>query len=90
MLINRLKKKPGIASVTPEDSEDLWILRRIIKNGDIISSNTKRVIKDQKEFSRPDKGERINVRLSIEVNNISLDQLVINRNDKYLNITKTN
>ena len=74
MLINRLKKKPGIASVTPEDSEDLWILRRIIKNGDIISSNTKRVIKDQKEFSRPDKGERINVRLSIEVNNISLDQ----------------
>ena len=76
MLINRLKKKPGIASVTPEDSEDLWILRRIIKNGDIISSNTKRVIKDQKEFSRPDKGERINVRLSIEVNNISLDQLL--------------
>ena len=49
MLINRLKKKPGIAVVTPEDTEDLWILRRIIKKGDLITSQTKRVIKDQKE-----------------------------------------
>lgn len=76
MLINRLKKKPGIAVVTPEDTEDLWILRRIIKKGDLITSQTKRVIKDQKEFARPDKGERITVKLCIDVENISLDQLL--------------
>ena len=50
MLINRLRKKPGIAVVTPESTEDLWVLRRILKNGDIITSQTKRVIKKEKEF----------------------------------------
>ncbi|MBH58958.1 MAG: mRNA surveillance protein pelota [Thaumarchaeota archaeon] len=76
MLINRLRKKPGIAVVTPESTEDLWVLRRILKNGDIITSQTKRVIKNQKEFTRPDKGERINVKLSIELENISIDQVL--------------
>ena len=76
MLINRLRKKPGIAVVTPESIEDLWVLRRILKNGDIITSQTKRVIKNQKEFTRPDKGERINVKLSIELENISIDQVL--------------
>ena len=76
MLINRLRKKPGIAVVTPESIEDLWVLRRIMKNGDIITSQTKRVIKNQKEFTRPDKGERINVKLSIELENISIDQVL--------------
>ena len=76
MLISRLRKKPGIAVVTPESTEDLWILRRILKNGDVITSQTKRVIKNQKEFTRPDKGERINVKLSIELENISIDQIL--------------
>ena len=41
MLISRLRKKPGIAVVTPESTEDLWILRRVLKSGDIITSHTK-------------------------------------------------
>ena len=76
MLISRLRKKPGIAVVTPESTEDLWVLRRILKNGDIITSQTKRVIKKEKEFTRPDKGERINVKLAIELENISIDQVL--------------
>jgi len=70
MLISRLRKKPGIAVVTPESTEDLWILRRVLKSGDIITSHTKRVIKNQKEFTRPDKGERITVKLSVQLEKI--------------------
>ena len=76
MLISRLRKKPGIAVVTPESTEDLWILRRVLKSGDIITSHTKRVIKNQKEFTRPDKGERITVKLSVQLEKISIDQVL--------------
>ena len=89
MLISRLRKKPGIAVVTPESTEDLWVLRRILKNGDIITSQTKRVIKKEKEFTRPDKGERINVKLAIELENISIDK-VLERIRVSCKITETN
>ena len=44
-------------SYIPEDSDDLIILRRIIKKGDRVVGETVRVIKQEKEFARPDKGE---------------------------------
>ena len=40
--------------VTPEDSDDLLTLRRIIKQGDKIIGDTTRVVKQEKEYSRPD------------------------------------
>ena len=63
-------------SCIPEDSDDLIILRRIIKKGDKIVGETTRVIKREKDFARPDKGERIKIRLSLEVENISLDNVL--------------
>jgi protein pelota len=63
-------------SCIPEDSDDLIILRRIIKKGDIIVGETTRVIKQEKDFARPDKGERIKIRLSLEVEKISLDNVL--------------
>ncbi len=60
-------------SVIPEDSDDLLTLRRIVKKGDRIIGDTTRVIKQEKDFSRPDRGERIKIRISIEVEKPSLD-----------------
>ena len=54
-------------SCIPEDSDDLIILRRVIKNGDKIVGESVRVLKQEKDFARPDKGERVKIRLSLEV-----------------------
>ncbi len=63
-------------SVIPEDSDDLFNLRRIIKEGDTVVGDTTRVIKQEKDYSRPDKGERIRVRIALLVEKISLDDVL--------------
>ena len=63
-------------SLMPEDSDDLLTIRRILKNDDKIIGETTRVIKQEKEYSRPDKGERVKVRLAIRVEKISLDNVL--------------
>jgi len=63
-------------SVIPEDSEDLLNLRRIIKENDKVIGDTTRVLKQDKEYSRPDKGERIKVRIALTVEKISLDDVL--------------
>jgi len=63
-------------SVIPEDSDDLFNLRRVIKEGDIVIGDTTRVIKQEKDYSRPDKGERIRVRIALIVEKISLDDVL--------------
>lgn len=77
MINKEVKGSSGKAYfVIPEDADDLLSLRRIIEIGDYIIANTTRVIKQIKEYSRPDKGERIKVRVSIKTENISLDDAV--------------
>ena len=61
--------------LSPEDVDDLFALRRVIEVGDHVIADTSRVIKQIKEYSRPDKGERIKVRLSIKINSINLDNV---------------
>ena len=63
-------------SFIPEESDDLLTLRRIIKKGDKIVGDTKRVIKQDKDYSRPDKGERIKIRISLDVDKVSLVKLI--------------
>jgi len=63
-------------SVIPEDPDDLFNLRRIIKEGDTVVGDTTRVIKQEKDYSRPDKGERIKVRVVLTVEKISLDDVL--------------
>ncbi len=62
--------------VISEDADDLFSLRRIIEDGDYVIADSTRVIKQVGEYARPDKGERIKVRVSIRVENISFDQSI--------------
>ena len=63
-------------SVIAEDADDLLNLRRAIKAGDKIIGDTRRVIKQDREYSRPDRGERIKIRVSLQIQKISLDNVV--------------
>lgn len=63
-------------SVIPEDSDDLLNLRRTIKKDDTLVGDTTRVIKQDKEYSRPDRGERVRIRLALLIENVSLDNVL--------------
>src|SRR5918912_1836998 len=77
MISKEVKGSSGKAYfVIPEDADDLLTLRRIIESGDYVIADTTRVIKQTKEYARPDKGERIKVRVSIRIENINLDDVV--------------
>jgi len=62
--------------VIPEDSDDLLNLRRIIKENDRVIGDTTRVLKQDRDYARPDKGERIKVRIALTVEKISLDDVL--------------
>jgi protein pelota len=77
MITKEVKGSSGKAIIAiPDDADDLLSMRRIIEPGDDVTADTTRVIKQVKEYARPDKGNRVNVRLSINVENISLDDVV--------------
>jgi protein pelota len=61
--------------IIPEDSDDLFTLRRIIKTDNIVVSDTSRVIKFENEYSRPDR-ERVKIRVSVKVEKIGLDESI--------------
>ena len=60
----------------PQDADDLFGIRRILSNDDLIIANTTRVIKQEKEYSRPDRGERINVKVWLTVESLGFDRMV--------------
>jgi protein pelota len=62
--------------VISEDADDLFTLRRIVEKDDHVIADTSRVIKQVKEYGRPDKGERVKVRVSIRVEQSELDAAV--------------
>ncbi|MDE1872738.1 MAG: pelota family protein [Thaumarchaeota archaeon] len=63
-------------ALIPEESDDLFTLRRVIRNHDRIIGDTTRVIKQEKDFARPDRGERIKIRVALDVEKISVDDVV--------------
>lgn len=63
-------------ALIPEESDDLFTLRRIISKGDRVVGDTSRAVKQEKDFSRPDKGERIKIRIALDVEKISIDEVV--------------
>ncbi len=76
MIVKQIGTSNNAHFVIPEDSDDLFTLRRLIEEGDHVVADTTRVIKQVKEFGRPDKGERIKVRVSLRVEQIGLDTAV--------------
>ncbi|MEM2872611.1 MAG: mRNA surveillance protein pelota [Nitrososphaerales archaeon] len=73
MIIHKFIKNKGLVYLTLEDADDLWCLKRIIENGDLVSGETTRVIKREGLYSRPDKGERVRVRVTMRVESAKLD-----------------
>ena len=73
MIIHKLNLKNGLIVLTPEDEDDLWALRRVTEPKDLFTTQTTRALKRQGEFIRPDKGERIPVRITLEVEKTSID-----------------
>jgi len=76
MKTTKIKDSENRIAITPEEPDDLFNLRRIIEIGDNIIADTTRVIKIDKEFARPDKGERVKVRINLRVEKISFDDAV--------------
>ena len=74
MISKRLDE--NTVSFIAEETDDLLTIRRLLKKGDKIVGETTRVIKQEKDYSRPDKGERIKIRLAIEVEKIALDDVL--------------
>jgi protein pelota len=72
MIVNRMDLRHDLVTVTPEQPDDLWTIRRIVAKGDLVAGETSRVYKDLGEYSRPDK-ERIKVTVTVEVEEIQLD-----------------
>ncbi|MCI0563438.1 MAG: mRNA surveillance protein pelota [Nitrososphaera sp.] len=73
--------KPSGASNTaylliPEDADDLFTLRRVLGSGDSVIADTTRVVKQVKEYARPDRGERVKIRVSMSVEESQLDAAV--------------
>jgi protein pelota len=62
--------------IIPEDADDLFTLRRIIERDDRVISDSTRLVKQVKEYGRPDKGERVKVRLALKVQQSRLDSAV--------------
>jgi protein pelota len=62
--------------IIPEDADDLFTLRRIIERGDHVISDSTRLVKQVKEYGRPDKGERVKVRVDLKVEHSNLDSAV--------------
>ena len=71
MITNTIDEK--LISVIPEDSEDLFNLRRLIRQNDKVNGDTNKVLKQEKEYARPEKGERIKIRNALTVEKISID-----------------
>jgi len=76
LIVNALDSKHATCSLTIESAEDLWTLRRLVAKGDIVVTRSSRIVKRETEYSRPDKGERIKLTLSLQVEQIHLDSSI--------------
>lgn len=76
MIVSSFIPKQGICSLIVESPDDLWVLRRLISPGDTVVTKSSRVSKREDEYSRPDRGERVKVTISLVVESVSLDSSV--------------
>jgi len=76
LIVTEFNPKHGRCSLIIESAEDLWTLRRLIGKGDVVVTRSSRVIKNEDEFSRPDKGERVRVTVALSVQEVHLDSSI--------------
>lgn len=63
-------------TVQPEEADDLLAIRRVLEAGDLVSGVTSRVVKREREYARPDRGERVTMRLTVQVESAALDSVL--------------
>ena len=76
MIVRDSKHSEKSKAISAEDLDDLFTLRRIIEINDTIITDTTRSIKQKSEFSRPDKGERVKIRILLRIEAIKFDGTV--------------
>ena len=76
MIVRDSKHSEKSKAIIAEDLDDLFTLRRIIEINDTIIMDTTRSIKQKSEFSRPDKGERVKIRILLRIETIKFDGTV--------------
>lgn len=76
MKVTKIKDSENRVIITTEEPDDLFNLRRVLEIGDSIIADTTRVIKQDKEFSRPDRGERVKVRINLRIEKIGFDNTI--------------
>jgi protein pelota len=76
LIVTEFSPRHGRCSLIIESAEDLWTLRRVISKGDVVVTRSSRVVKNEGEYSRPDRGERVKVTLALSVESIRLDSSV--------------
>lgn len=63
----KLKRREGAIELVPESLDDLWHLKYIIENHDLVSAFTKRRVEGATDKIRPEAAEKKSVHLTIEV-----------------------
>jgi protein pelota len=77
MIVKEVKGSEGKAYfLIPQDADDLFSIRRILSRDDLVVASTTRVIKQENEYSRPDRGERISVKIWLRVESLGFDKMV--------------
>lgn len=76
MIVKHSDYSANALLVIPEDADDLFTLRRVVSPGDYVIADTSRVVKQESDYGRPDRGERVKVRLTIKVDRVELDSSV--------------
>jgi protein pelota len=76
MIVRDSKHSEKSKAITPEDLDDLFTLRRIMEINDTVITDTTRSLKQRSEFSRPDKGERVKIRILLRIETIKFDGTV--------------
>lgn len=71
-MISRRTDADSVAA-TPQDTDDILSLRRVVSPGDTVYGRATWVIKRVREYARPDRGERIRINLGVSADKISLD-----------------
>jgi protein pelota len=76
LIVTDFSPRHGHCSFTIESAEDLWTLRRLIDKGDVVVTRSSRVVRNEEEYSRPDKGERVKVTVALSVDEVHLDSSI--------------
>ncbi|HET6588796.1 MAG TPA: mRNA surveillance protein Pelota [Candidatus Nitrosocosmicus sp.] len=73
MKFTKSKDSENRTIIVLEEPDDLFSLRRVTEVGDNVIADTTRVLKQDKEHARPDKGERIKIRVSLRIEKVGFD-----------------